>query len=74
MGLSKINTKGIMAADKKMLCAAAAYNLKKWINFCSQRRKIAALVKPKPAVPALFWLLLTIFYSGIKIEKQLVLG
>ncbi|WP_224997926.1 hypothetical protein [Cesiribacter sp. SM1] len=38
MGLSKINTRGILSADKKMLMAAAAYNLKKWINFCSITR------------------------------------
>ena len=43
--------------------AAAAYNLKKWINFCSKRRKTAALVAPKPAVAALFWLLLMKIWS-----------
>ncbi|AHM60048.1 hypothetical protein D770_08945 [Flammeovirgaceae bacterium 311] len=58
MGLSKINIRGIMAADKKMLMAAAAYNLKKWLNFCFSRRKTAALVKPKPTVAILFWLFL----------------
>ena len=58
MGLSKINTRGLISADKKMLMAATAYNLKKWINFCSTRRKTAALVAPKPAGPAFFWLIL----------------
>ncbi|WP_225000421.1 transposase, partial [Cesiribacter sp. SM1] len=58
MGLSKLNTRGILSADKKMLCAACAYNLKKWINFCFQRRKTAALVAPVAAVQAVFWLFL----------------
>ena len=56
MGLSRINTRGISSADKKMLCAACAYNLKKWLNFCVGRRKTAALIAPKPAVATLFWL------------------
>ena len=54
MGLSKINSRGILSADKKMLSAACAYNLKKWLNFSSQRRKIAAMALPKPAVTVLF--------------------
>jgi transposase len=58
MGLSKINTRGILSADKKMLMGACAYNLKKWLNFCSNRRKTAALVTPVVAVNALFWLFL----------------
>jgi hypothetical protein len=58
MGLSKINTRGILSADKKMLMGACAYNLKKWLNFCSNRRKTAALVAPVVAVNALFWLFL----------------
>ncbi|WP_224996882.1 transposase [Cesiribacter sp. SM1] len=58
MGLSKINTRGILSADKKMLMAAAAYNLKKWINFSFHRRKTAALIAPVGAVNTLFWLFL----------------
>jgi hypothetical protein len=54
MGLSEINSRGILSADKKMLCAACAYNLKKWLNFSSSRRKTAALVAPVVAVPAVF--------------------
>ncbi|AHM60040.1 transposase, family 11 [Flammeovirgaceae bacterium 311] len=69
MGLSKINTRGIMAADKKMLLAAAAYNLKKWLNFCSNKRKTAALVAPKATVAALFWLMLIGLWTGNKIRS-----
>jgi hypothetical protein len=49
-----INTRGLKSAHKKMLMAACTYNLKKWLNFCSGRRKTAALVAPKPAVTAFF--------------------
>lgn len=58
MGLSKINTRGLLSADKKMLMAAAAYNLKKWINFCSSKRKTAALIAPVAAGPTVFCLFL----------------
>ena len=58
MGLSKINTRGILSADKKMLLAAAAYTLKKWLNFCSNKRKTAALVAHVAAVSAVFCLFL----------------
>ena len=68
MGLGKINTRGILSADKKMLIAAAAYNLKKWLNFCTGRRKTAALAKAKLAVTALFWLILMRFWIGDKIR------
>ena len=54
LGLSKINTRGLESAHKKMLMAASAYNLKKWLNFNSSRRKTAALIAPKPAVATLF--------------------
>jgi hypothetical protein len=74
MGLSKINTRGILSADKKMLMAAAAYNLKKWLNFCQNRRKTAALVAPNPTVAALFWLMLMRFWLGSKNQRRLVLA
>ena len=74
MGLSKINTRGIVSADKKMLMAASAYNLKKWLNFCSSRRKTAALVAPKPAVTALFWLILVEIWLERQNKRCLVLA
>ena len=70
MGLSKINTRGILSADKKMLCAASAYNLKKCLNFCSNKRKTAALVAPKPAVAALFYLFLQAFALESKLRNN----
>ncbi|WP_017730405.1 transposase, partial [Nafulsella turpanensis] len=48
MALKRINTRGIIQAEKVMLMAACAYNLKKWLNFSQNRRKAAALALPKP--------------------------
>jgi transposase len=36
-GLSKIRTKGIEQADKCMIMAATAYNLKKWMKFVNKK-------------------------------------
>nr|WP_017733499.1 hypothetical protein [Nafulsella turpanensis] len=48
MALKRINTRGIIQAEKVMLMSACAYNLKKWLNFSQNRRKTAALALPKP--------------------------
>ena len=60
MGLKKINTRSILQAEKVMLAAACAYNLKKWLNFSSNRRKTAALTMPLPQVEAFFPVILLI--------------
>lgn len=64
LGLSKINSRGLHSADKKMLMAACAYNLKKWLNFSQNRRKTAALAATKPAVALLFYRLLVKIWSS----------
>ena len=43
MGLRRIWTRGIKSANKFMLGAAVAYNLKKWMNYPEQRRKTAVM-------------------------------
>ena len=58
MGLKRINSRGILQAEKVMLAAACAYNLKKWLNFSQNRRKTAALVMPIPQVEAFFSVIL----------------
>lgn len=42
MGIRRIWTRGIKQANKFMLGAATAYNLKKWLNYQSQKRGIIA--------------------------------
>jgi hypothetical protein len=46
MGLRRINSRGIAQAEKTMLMAASAYNLKKWLYFKPKTRKTAAQALP----------------------------
>ena len=43
MGLRRIWTRGIKNANKFMLGAAIAYNLKKWLNYQEQKRKTTVI-------------------------------
>jgi transposase len=43
MGLRRIWTRGLKNANKFMLGAAIAYNLKKWMNYSEQKRKTAVM-------------------------------
>ena len=47
MGLRRIWTRGLQSANKFMLGAAIAYNLKKWLNYGEQKRKTAVMVIKK---------------------------
>ena len=55
MGLRRIWTRGLLNANKFMLGAAIAYNLKKWLNFQEQRRKTAVMVMKKTHESLCFW-------------------
>jgi hypothetical protein len=41
MGMRKVNTRGISNANKGMLMAAMAYNLKKYLKFSQERVETA---------------------------------
>ena len=43
IGLRRIWTRGLQNANKFMLGAAIAYNLKKWLNYEEQKRKTAVV-------------------------------
>jgi transposase len=58
MGLRRIWTRGIKNANKFMLGAAIAYNLKKWLNYEEQKRKTAVIALKKTGKALCFWLLL----------------
>jgi transposase len=47
MGLRRIWTRGLQNANKFMLGAAIAYNLKKWMNYPEQKRKTAVVALKK---------------------------
>jgi hypothetical protein len=43
MGIRRIWTRGLKSANKFMIGAAVAYNLKKWLNYTEQKRKTAVI-------------------------------
>jgi len=45
MGMRRIWTRGIKSANKFMLGAAIAYNLKKWMNYTTKKVKTGAMLK-----------------------------
>jgi hypothetical protein len=47
MGLRRMWTRGLQNANKFMLGAAIAYNLKKWLNYSEQKRKTAVMAIKK---------------------------
>jgi transposase len=47
MGLRRIWTRGLQSANKFMMGAAIAYNLKKWLNYEEQKRKTAVMAIKK---------------------------
>lgn len=59
MGLRRIWTRGIKNANKFMLGAAIAYNLKKWLNYQQQKQKttVMAIKKTKEDLCFLFFML-----------------
>lgn len=53
MGMLRVWTRGIAGAGKFMLGAAAAYNLKKWMNYQGRKVKTGAMKKLREALSAL---------------------
>lgn len=57
MGIRRIWTRGLGNANKFMIGAAVAYNLKKWLNYTEQKRKTAVISLIKTEESLWFWLL-----------------
>ena len=53
MGMRRVWTRGIAGAGKFMLGAAAAYNLKKWMNYQGRKVKTGAMKKLREELSAL---------------------
>lgn len=75
MGLRRIWTRGLQNANKFMLGAAIAYNLKKWMNYEGQKRKTAVIVleKTKEGLCFLFlmlWHSLAWYSAKIKVQHR----
>ncbi|MCW3073930.1 MAG: transposase [Flaviaesturariibacter sp.] len=58
MGTRRIWTRGLRNANKFMIGAAIAYNLKKWMNYTEQKRKTVVVAMKKEAKAAVFWTLM----------------
>ena len=54
MGIRRIWTRGLKSANKFMLGAAIAYNLKKWLNHQDLKRKTDVIKMKKEPVKAFF--------------------
>jgi transposase len=56
-GIRRIWTRGLKSANKFMIGAAIAYNLKKWLNYTEQKRKTAVIAMEMTEEGLCFWLL-----------------
>lgn len=54
MGLRRIWTRGIKSANKFMIAAAVAYNLKKWLNYKQTKAKTAVMALKKAITGCFF--------------------
>lgn len=52
-GMKRINARGIDAANKHVLMASIAYNLKKYLKTPWKNVKVIALAMPKPEIPVM---------------------
>ena len=70
MGLRRIWTRGLRNANKFMLGAAIAYNLKKWLNYEEKKRKTAVMSLKKGLESLCFLTLLLRAFPTPVITKQ----
>ena len=60
MGIRRIWTRGIKSANKFMIAAAIAYNLKKWLNYKQTRTRTAVMALQKQLRAAVLHFLATV--------------
>jgi hypothetical protein len=72
-GMRKVNTKGIKQADKIMLMAASAYNLKKLLKFRELKlnRAVKSLVDVYAFVPGLIMMILSRFKQFFILRRNI---
>jgi len=63
MGIRRVWTRGLNNANKFMLGAAIAYNIKKWLNYTEQRRKTAVISQKKDTEGLYFWFLMLCYFT-----------
>lgn len=71
MGIRRIWTRGIKSANKFMIAAAIAYNLKKWLNYKQRKVKTAVMAMKKPLKAAfLLFIAIKFYLQHHRIKKQ----
>ncbi len=61
MGMKRINARGLAAANKTLILAAACYNLKKWLKFVSPKSSIKTMAMLQTKAKEVFALIKTVF-------------
>ncbi len=61
MGMKRINARGLAAANKTLILAAACYNLKKWLKFVSPKSNIKTMAMLQTKAKEVFALIKTVF-------------
>lgn len=63
LGMKRVNTKGLLNANKCLTMAAVAYNLKKLLKHCANDRIINMQALKAEKTPAFAWFLNTFYYK-----------
>ncbi len=61
MGVKRINARGLPAANKILILAAACYNLKKWLKFTAPQTNIKTMLMLKTKTREIFVLIKSAF-------------
>ena len=77
MGVKRINAKGIGAANKILVLAAACYNLKKWLRFTTPQSNAKTIALLQTKARKVFMLIKMIFVrliAGQNVAAYLLLS
>lgn len=70
MGIRRIWTRGINGANKFMIAAAIAYNLKKWLNYKQTKVKTAVMALKKPLNVAFLVICSYVMISKVQYKRR----
>ena len=72
LGMKRINAKGLAAANKTLILAAACYNLKKWLKFVSPKSNIKIMTMLQTNAREVFELIKKVFTRLIAGQNAVV--
>src|SRR6266481_4229153 len=70
MGIKRLNARGLAAANKTLILAAACYNLKKWLKFVSPKSNIKTMAMLQTKAKEVFVLIKTVFTKLIAGQNE----